>query len=411
MSALMCCGMYTGASADLKTIAGKQVEAESAFSTKQEKSVTENTQAATSDTAEENTQAATSDMAEESTQEGGTSGTEETGTTDRPSEPETGAPVVNSETVQEPQKSANGYLVTWTQEGLKAVYRGKTVKNTYLAVQKRNDSFEVVTPKTKKAKIYHFNKKGIGKQYRGKKVIQIRFQNKSYRYYVNNGKLGSGWVKKKSAKYYYTRGKKVTGWKKINKKYYYFSRKKGQKGKLAVNRIIYGKKPYYVDSSGVRVTSTDIQLAVNYVTKHTDKKLSASRKLSSCYYYLCTHFSYQRFYGIPVASSLPGYEIYMLSHGRGNCFRYATSFAYIAKVLGYDSRVAVGSISALAGGMTPHGWTEVKVNGYWYICDPDMQAESHGVDSYMKTEYTYSYRHACSRRYEIKVKNGKVDWR
>ena len=180
---------------------------------------------------------------------------------------------------------------------------------------------------------------------------------------------------------------------------------------MQVNKIIYGDKAYYVDKSGVRVTSKDIRLAVAYVIKHTDRHSSAAQKMYTCYSYLWRNYSYQRFYGIPTAKDLPGYETDMLSYGSGNCFRFATTFAYLAKVLGYQSRVAVGNISAAAGGMTPHGWTEIKVDGYWYMCDPDMQKEIPSVNCYMKTAATYRYRHNCFHRYTISVNKGKVHWK
>ena len=104
------------------------------------------------------------------------------------------------------------------------------------------------------------------------------------------------------------------------------------------------------------------------------------------------------------------YANYMFVNGRGNCFRYAASFACIAKVLGYESRVAVGEISSSRGGMTPHGWTEVNVGGTWYMCDANMQRNRPEINSYLRTEANYAYRHSCAARYTLIIQKGGVSW-
>ncbi len=97
----------------------------------------------------------------------------------------------------------------------------------------------------------------------------------------------------------------------------------------------------------------------------------------------------------------------------GNCYRYAAGFACIAKVLGYDSRVAVGGVtsSSTRSYLSPHGWTEVKVDGKWYICDVSMARSSSGKSTYMRTESNYPYRHRCDNRYTLSTSNGKAVWK
>ena len=41
-----------------------------------------------------------------------------------------------------------------------------------------------------------------------------------------------------------------------------------------------------------------------------------------------------------------------------------------------------GSVLLARGGMGPHSWVEVTVNGTTYICDPDFQHET-GRNGYM----------------------------
>ena len=95
----------------------------------------------------------------------------------------------------------------------------------------------------------------------------------------------------------------------------------------------------------------------------------------------------------------------MLSNGQGNCYRYASSFAYIARALGYEARVAVGTL-----GRSPHGWTEVLVGDTWYLCDANMQRNHPEWNSYLCTEATYPYGHTRSATYRLWIVKGQVSW-
>ncbi|MGN0483985.1 MAG: transglutaminase domain-containing protein [Lachnospiraceae bacterium] len=253
---------------------------------------------------------------------------------------------------------------------------------------------------------YYFNKNGIMQKSKwqsdGKKT-----------YYCNkNGRLQSGWMKLKGKQYYFSTSNHVlqTGLKTIEGKKYYFEPTK--KGELQIGHIVDTPKGSFFaePGDGICVESQEIKLAVAFVKKYTDNSWSNDVKLAKCFEALWKNYSYQRFYENPTAQSMSGYATYMLQNGRGNCFRYAASFACIAKVLGYDSRVAVGSISSTRGGMTPHGWAEINVGGTWYMCDANMQKNKPEINSYMRTEATYAYRHTCDARYTLHTQKGGVFW-
>lgn len=229
-------------------------------------------------------------------------------------------------------------------------------------------------------------------------------------YFTSAGKAVTGWKTISGARYYFaSNGKMSKGFTKIGKLTYYFS----SAGKLQKNKIVGDGKSgyYYVDSTGVRVTTAEIKLAVKFVRKYTKSGWSNSKKLKACYNALWENYTYKRYYEAPSAKKMPTYANNMLSNKKGNCYRYAAAFAYIARVLGYDSRVAVGKISSSRGGMTPHGWTEVKTGGKWYMCDANMQRNYPKINSYMRTNKNYAYRHTCSERYTMTVKNGTVTWK
>lgn len=266
--------------------------------------------------------------------------------------------------------AAGSYKVTEEYGMLRCKYNGEWQFDKYIAIKKSGNTYKVVKPCTKGSKIYFFDYAGDGMPYTGNHFIAITYKNSTGVYYSKGGVLQKNMIA----------GNKEDGY-------------------------------FYVDSTGRRVSSKEIKQAVEFVRAHTKSGWSKSKKLKACYKYLWKNYSYKRSYDKPKASKMSGYARNMFNKKQGNCYRYAASFACIAKVLGYESRVACGSISRVGGGMTPHGWTEVKVNGKWYICDANMQRNWPKINSYMRTGKTYAFTHKCSKRYKLTVKNGKVSWK
>lgn len=223
--------------------------------------------------------------------------------------------------------------------------------------------------------------------------------------------IKNGWQKEKGKTYYYKDDVKQTGWQKVSGKYYYMDKN----GILQTNKIVGRKKEgyYYVDKDGVRITDAQIKYAVKFVNANTKSGWSKSQKLKACYKALSDtgKYKYQRFYGEnPKAKDMADYAKYMFKNKRGNCFRYAACYAYIARVLGYDSRVVVGEITRLGGGRTPHGWTEVKVGGKWYIFDTNMQIHTSSPYFYYR-KTVHPCRVWVTRRCILKSAKGRVTWK
>ncbi|MCD7745324.1 MAG: hypothetical protein LUI13_08615 [Lachnospiraceae bacterium] len=220
----------------------------------------------------------------------------------------------------------------------------------------------------------------------------------------------TGWETVDDVKYYYVDGEKVTGWKKISGKYYYFN----AKGKLQTNKIVGSKKAgyYYVDKTGVRVTDSRIKAAVSFVVKHSKSSQSNRQRLKACYKAMCKN-PYTRFYGeTPTASKMASYASYMFKNNTGNCYRYASAMAYIARVLGYDSRVSVGGVNSYGGTtLSPHGWCEVKVGSTWRIIDCSIQNRHPDVSLFLVTRKSFPYLLRCNSTFRMTVKNGKVSWK
>lgn len=261
------------------------------------------------------------------------------------------------------------YTVSETDTGALCIYEGDSLlTNVYITLKKTTTGYAVVKPLTSNSELYYIGSDGTGLRYWGEGYVTIRYNEKNNRYWSH-------------------------------------------KGTLLTNQIVGNKKAgyKYADATGIIVKDAVVQDAVDFVMKHSKVSDSREKRLQSCYQYLWKNYSYKRFYDnlYPKAKNMRSFAKYMFENKKGNCHRYAASFAYIAKVLGYDSKVAVGSISGRFGGRTPHGWTLVKNGKKWLVCDPDM--ELNGVHDYMKKQGS------CSNKAKwictLTIKNGIVKWK
>lgn len=115
--------------------------------------------------------------------------------------------------------------------------------------------------------------------------------------------------------------------------------------------------------------------------------LGTHTTLRSAFDYVAYGFSYRNgnkhWSGWSLSDSTSqSYALDMWDHGSGNCYRFASLFAWLARGLGYsDVVVRTGWVVGYSAPQAPHGW--VTVNGY--ICDPDMQHESSGRNWYWQT--------------------------
>lgn len=66
----------------------------------------------------------------------------------------------------------------------------------------------------------------------------------------------------------------------------------------------------------------------------------------------------------------------------GNCYVMAATFYEMAIELGYEAHQIGGMVPSIHGGMTPHSWVEVVIDGQIYVVDPDYQYST-GNSGYM----------------------------
>ena len=225
-----------------------------------------------------------------------------------------------------------------------------------------------------------------------------------------NNKLYTGWFTQNNSRYYAVKGVKVKSWKKISNKYYYFDRY----GKLVTNHIVGSKTKgyYYVDKTGVRVTTKEIRQAVAFVMRYSKASDSSAKRLKSCFRALLNYPYYNMTDRAPRAGQIASFAGYMFRYRRGDCYYYASTMAYIARVLGYDVRVACGAVTA-RGAQAPlslHGWCEVKYGKTWRMIDCSMQRAYTNKNLYLVTRKQYPFRLRCDKVYKMTSGNGVVKW-
>lgn len=269
--------------------------------------------------------------------------------------------------------------------------------------------------KLKNGKLYYFGSKGkkVTKAgwYKQSTTDKVRVGSKGYvtmKFSTKSGKLTKYDYKNKKWKLV-----KVTSYK-IGSNTYYFN----SNGIMAKSEIVGNSKTgyFYVDETGIKVTSKEIQMAVDFVIKRTNSAMTREEKLKACFVYLSRNYPYLRDYTTPSdASRFSALCIDMLSNNHGNCYRCAATFACVATVLGYDARVTCGKVTNLQGtGLTIHGWTELyrEEDKAWVVYDVSMQRNwpaRNYYHIYMK-DYYPNHR-VVGPRARLTVKNGKVNWR
>ena len=187
-----------------------------------------------------------------------------------------------------------------------------------------------------------------------------------------------------------------------------------QNNKPVTNKIVGSKAKgyYYVDKTGRKVNTREIRQAVDFVMRNSKAGDSRAKRLKACYRALQTYPYFGMTNRAPKAKNLSSYARYMFSRHRGDCYYYASTMAYIARVLGYDSRVAVGGVTARgpAAPLSLHGWCEVKYGKSWRMLDCSMQRAHLDRNLCLVTRKKYPFRLRCDKVYTMTVKTAKVKW-
>ncbi len=294
---------------------------------------------------------------------------------------------------------ADGYLI-YRKENNKWVRIGKANASATSFVHTSSSAHKIKTGTTYTYTVKAYRKTANGTVY--SKYSKTGISGKSA--YV------SGWYEENGSTYYYADKKKATGWKKIDGKMYYFS----TVGKLQKDKIVGNASDgyWYVDTTGVQVTDSVVVKAVKLITTLTDSSWSADKKLRTCFDYFVQSCEYERAYDAVDISKMPSYAEYMFTNKCGNCYRGSAALAYCAKVLGFETRMAVGAVSAVTyDNFSAHGWVEIKKDGKWYMSDISFQRRYLDVNLYRILPENHLYRLRVDDHYDMVAKDGKISWK
>lgn len=298
-------------------------------------------------------------------------------------------------------KAENGNLVEWNSVPEVAGYRlyRKTVNTSWSKLADVTKGTSYVDTSAKKDNVYSYTLRCLDKN---GNLISSYISNTKY---YHNGVLADGKITVNGQTYNFAKGLFRSGYQKINGKRYYYN----SKGVVVKNTIVGSKREgwYYADKNGVCCESEEMRLAAEYMMTYC-KGDTLDEKMKSGFLYMAKNFPYNRTYDHPKkASDLPALAIDLFKNKKGNCFRYAAAFACTARIAGYRSRVVIGDVLG-----SPHGWTEVLVNGEWLICDPDAQLPGYKAPDYkpymMKKHYWTLNPHV---KCEVTIENGKAVWK
>ena len=122
--------------------------------------------------------------------------------------------------------------------------------------------------------------------------------------------------------------------------------------------------------SGSKLEEKTAQIAAAE-TKADD---SAKKKLKKLFAYMQKEYGYARKTGFDAYSGWEkDYALEMFEDKKGSCYHYAAAYAFLAKkAAGCSARIGIGQTDGFSGKLQKHAWAEVKLNGKWYICDPNM---------------------------------------
>ena len=142
------------------------------------------------------------------------------------------------------------------------------------------------------------------------------------------------------------------------------------------------------DGTIISPNSNIMNLAANIVNNSSTRFMTQQEQLEAAFDYLAANTYYIRSSEVPEGDWVKEYASKTLSTRGGNCYGYASAFAYIARGLGYEARVCTGTVTSSLGGRTAHAWTEVRVGKRWYVYDPEMQSAK-GSGYYKQTYESY----------------------
>lgn len=121
------------------------------------------------------------------------------------------------------------------------------------------------------------------------------------------------------------------------------------------------------------------------LSRITEDSMSTFRKVTAIYDYITDNFSYgsPETYYYSNTDYYPGTDeitvsnaLTMLKNGTGVCDHYSALFTVMTRAIGLETYTVSGKVASKSGGMTGHTWANVKLNGKYYIFDPQVDRDN-----------------------------------
>lgn len=110
--------------------------------------------------------------------------------------------------------------------------------------------------------------------------------------------------------------------------------------------------------------------------------MNGYKKAWACYEYLIDNITYSRgmeantgMFSTSDPATTPTEVLWatdLLNSGMGCCYHYSAAYVYILRAIGFEAHLVSGNVPAYGGGVTPHCWLYVTIDGVNYIFDPDL---------------------------------------
>ena len=133
---------------------------------------------------------------------------------------------------------------------------------------------------------------------------------------------------------------------------------------------------YLKSTTNCQVGASAIKSIVNSVTKGLTTDLA---KAKAIFNYVRDHISYSFYYNTKYGATGT------LSAGKGNCVDHSHLLVAMFRTAGLEARYVHGTCKFSSGSTYGHVWTQVLVNGQWYVADATSSRNSLGSVSNWNT--------------------------
>lgn len=163
-----------------------------------------------------------------------------------------------------------------------------------------------------------------------------------------------------------------TGWYTLGNWTFYFD---PQTGAAAVGVVTIDGEQYFFNASGVKQEWMATK-AEQYAYKTLNE---IGWDLRAAYNWAAAMPYYRMSPDVVPAGVDPTqwYAEFGFENHTGNCYVMASTFYYMARLLGYDVHRVNGYVPISATEYNPHGWCEIDMNGTTYVFDPNCTNEMH----------------------------------